>query len=345
MPLLHLYGLIPLSQDQRLIFDVTGVEKNHPAVYTLRTGNLAAVVSQVETPNYQNLDRISLLNRLVAHQRVIETVMADYPVLPIKFGNVLENAQIIEKMLTEHHDRLQNLLHKMADQVQIELVVLWNVQEMLTDIGEQPEIKALKAQISNRPETETMNERIALGKMVKAELDTGRREIQNEVVQEVQALAVDIISNPLMDDNMVTNLALLVEKKNLHHLELLVHELDAQFSGTFTFRYVGPLPPHSFATLNIIQPKFADIEAARTLLNLGQTATLADIKKAYHHQASTYHPDRNPNPETTTIAELNAAYRLLSTFAKHQSQSPIEFSPERINNSVLIHIEGQEEDE
>lgn len=61
--------------------------------------------------------------------------------------------------------------------------------------------------------------------------------------------------------------------------------------------------------------EWADIKAAADLLDLGEKATLAEIKKAYRRLSKKHHPDvrKNPKGKTGEIAmyNLTEAYQTL----------------------------------
>ena len=61
--------------------------------------------------------------------------------------------------------------------------------------------------------------------------------------------------------------------------------------------------------------EWADIKAAAALLELGEAATLAEIKKAYRRLSKKYHPDREKSSKRKTkkiaMHELTAAYETL----------------------------------
>ena len=64
---------------------------------------------------------------------------------------------------------------------------------------------------------------------------------------------------------------------------------------------------------------FKEIDEARILLGLGETATLEEIKQAYIKMAFRYHPDRSGNSEDDPQCEqimkkLNWAYKLLKDY-------------------------------
>ena len=59
---------------------------------------------------------------------------------------------------------------------------------------------------------------------------------------------------------------------------------------------------------------FNEIEEARKLLELGETATLKQIKTAYRSLAHRYHPDKNDSAKEDNdemMKNLNKAYNLL----------------------------------
>ncbi|MFZ5798939.1 MAG: J domain-containing protein [Desulfobulbus sp.] len=61
------------------------------------------------------------------------------------------------------------------------------------------------------------------------------------------------------------------------------------------------------------------IEEARRILNLGERATLAEIKGAYRRLSKEHHPDtrvENPKADNEKMYELTAAYTLLMRYCE-----------------------------
>ena len=62
---------------------------------------------------------------------------------------------------------------------------------------------------------------------------------------------------------------------------------------------------------------FEEIDAARRLLELGESATLKEIKSAYRRLAHRYHPDKQSGTtevDTERIKKLNWAYQVLMDY-------------------------------
>ena len=69
---------------------------------------------------------------------------------------------------------------------------------------------------------------------------------------------------------------------------------------------------------------FNEIEEARTLLGLGEAATLKEIKIAYRTLAHRHHPDKHrgdDSNESDTMKRLNWAYKLLTDYCDNYKYS------------------------
>ena len=70
---------------------------------------------------------------------------------------------------------------------------------------------------------------------------------------------------------------------------------------------------------------FDQINQARELLGLGETATLRQVKQAYKRAANRYHPDKCKDPDKAKCAEMmkkiNEAYELIMKYCNQYSYS------------------------
>jgi DnaJ-domain-containing protein 1 len=344
----YVYGIIPT--DDRAIFEVEGID---PAsdVRTVVEGDLAVVTSGVDLGCLQGLDRAAAIRCLSAHQRVLESVMHDYAVLPVKFGTTLPDEASLRALLRQGGQLLRAALGTYASKQQREVVVLWDLKQVFQEISAEAPIAALRAQLVGRAPDETVNERIALGQMVHAALQGRRALISQQAIAQLRDLADDLIINPTMDDSMVVNVALLLDDRRQGDLDDRLEALDAQFGGQLQIRCVGPLPPYSFATLEVHAMPFAAIDAARQQLGLAEEASLVEIKRAYRQLASQAHPDLNPSAEHAVahMEALTEAYQLLCALAKAQAPAgneghdwPCLLDRAAVEATLLLNIVRQE---
>jgi len=343
----YVYGIIPAGN--QVVFDeVAGVDDERDEVYTVAHRDLAAVVSASPSADYRGLKRDQAARYLVAHQRVVEAVMQVFTILPAKFGTVLPDEDSVHRLLVQGETLFRTTLEKFADLVQMEVVVLWDLQQVFQEIGQEAHIAQLKAQVEGRPPEETLIERVAVGQLVQASLEQRRTSLRDYLLYWLRKIALDSVINPSMDDSMVTNVALLVDGAEQKALDRRLELLDEEFEGQLTFRRVGPLPPYSFATVEVEVPSFEAIDEARRHLGLGETAAPGEIRRAYHQLAGQAHPDHNPDDPAAEarMTKLAHAYDLLTAYAENvqgsKGEHPCTFSREAVEKTLLIAIRRQE---
>lgn len=310
---------------------------------------LAAITSPTEHLNYQEMTRQEVMRALLAHQHVVETVMREYPILPVKFGTVLPGPAWLDYLLTQGSTRFREAITQFANQVQIEVVVSWELGPVFQAISNEPKIVDLKNQIASRSAETTVAERVALGQAVQESIERHRTSLRDQLLAELQAIALEAVSNPPMDDTMVANVALLLDIEGQRKLDQRLDELDKQFNGFLHFRCVGPLPPYSFATVHVHTATFEQIDAARQHLGLEPTASLSAIKRAYRQQAGQLHPDLNPEgtDAEARMNQLSQAYQLLTTYSashtnpQNEGETRCDFSREAVERTLLISIHAQ----
>ncbi len=358
----YLYAIVPAERE--LVFDVAGVDDDRDEVRSISYHDIGAVVSASPLKDYRGLKRDQAVRYLVAHQRVVEAVMQELPILPVKFGTVLPDEAWVWRLLEQGEALLRSALDRFVNLVQVEVVVLWNSQEVFQEIGQEEVIAQLKAQLAGRSPEQTLAERVAIGQMVQASLQRRRAALGERLLPPLREVALDMAVNALMDDSMVLNVALLLDRAGQQALDERLQTLDEAFEGRLRFRRVGPLPPYSFSTVEVRVPSFEEVDKARRCLGLGEAATTNEIKRAYHRLAGQAHPDHNPDdPEAEArMTELAQAYRLLTTYAEQASKGdgeagrwgdrehpltpsphhPITFCREAVEQTLLIAVRRQE---
>ena len=87
---IYIYGIIKTSNSQE--FGAIGIGDQPTSVATLAFKDIAAVISESPFTTYDSLAKEKTVKDLVAHQFVLEKVMASFTVLPVKFGPMVESA-------------------------------------------------------------------------------------------------------------------------------------------------------------------------------------------------------------------------------------------------------------
>ncbi len=315
----YLYGIMPA--DAAKDFGAIGVDGGD--VRAVPCGAVAMVTSPAEHVDFTRLPPERTLRYLAEHQRVLERVMADTAVIPLKFGTFADDDRQVLGILESGQAEFGQALDKYAGKLELDLVASWaDLQAVLAEIAADRAVLAMKAEISAHGEA-TMEQRVRLGQLVKRLLDERRERIAAELVVALRAKWPNIVVNPTKDDSMILNAAVLVGRDEELRFDEFIDQLNRNYGDRLNFRYVGPLPPYSFATAEVKPVETGKLEAARRLLGLDESARLGEIKAAYRRLVQEVHPDRNPDADAAErMKDLVAAHELLEEYTLNCKRTP-----------------------
>jgi len=240
----YLYCII--EEPSHRTFGPNGIGKRGDEVHTLCHRDLACVISSTPMTKY-----VISRHNLMAHEKVIEEVMKDYTVLPVRFCTIASSIDEVRSLLMKRYQEFKNLLRSMDNKVELGLKVFWlNMDRIFKEIGaSEREVKVLKEKLQKK--NASLNEKIALGEKVKKALDMRREADAEEILQVLKPKCIDLCLNETVGDNMILNSAFLVDKMQEREFDNLVDELTEKYKGSLKFKYVGPAPPFNFVNLVI----------------------------------------------------------------------------------------------
>lgn len=313
---LYLYAIIPVNHPAgALLLTESDIDVG---IDVVEVDQVAAVVGPEPIGGIRGRSRQILMPLLLAHQQVVERVMASTPVLPVKFGTVAPNRESVQRCLMEGKDAFLAAFERMAGKTQFEILVTWDTEAVLSEIARMPAVVQARAALVETDGPIDELARISFGRLVKGTLEQRRTALAERFAAVLKETAIDSVTNPLMDDRMVLNLGLLIDAHRADALDRLLERLDSAYDGRLNIRCVGPLPPHSFATVEIDFLEEAEIAQACSLLGLTTSSSTNDIRSAYHRLAKRQHPDLTAvsADDGPNMADLNKAYKTLSTYAQ-----------------------------
>jgi hypothetical protein len=315
-----IYGFIQGEEPRR--FGPIGIEGRE--VYTLSYGGVSALTSCHDPGGFDDLPRETLLRNLTVYQSVIEQVMAKHPVIPVKFGTLLEEDEAVIRMLKRGKDQIVQSLEDVGDRIELDVVALWpDMDAILAEIGQTNEIKALKENTAAHSEDEALEMRIKAGKRVKALLDQKREAIKSVIMPPLLGIAEKHAVHSLMDDAMIMNAAFLINRGDAARLEGIVTGLDRHFEDRINFRIIGPLPTYSFRTFEIKTADHEQLDNARKMLELEEETTQEKIRDNYWQLTKKFHPDKFPGDQEAQkhFEKINQAYKIVTDYCQAPSCS------------------------
>ncbi|MBA7636253.1 Chaperone protein DnaJ [subsurface metagenome] len=292
-------------------------------VYSVAHQDLACVVSNYNGNDFVSLSKEDKLCCLMAHQGIIERIMKEYTILPVKFGTLVEGDDEIRRILEQGYNKLAQTLDEIDGLVEIEVAATWDLKKVLEEIGNEEEIVQLKHSMAGKTPSEILEMQINAGKLVKESLDRRREGYRSQMMQSLAEVALDTQPNALVADEMVMNVAFLIQREKQEDFDRQVKRVDEAFNDQINFRVIGPLPPYSFSTVEIRRPESGEIEEARQLLGLGTDVSDKELKEAYRRLAAKSHPDAHVDDDTgdEQFAKVREAFVLLGDYCQGQGES------------------------
>lgn len=243
----YLYCIIPCQEDHT--FDVVAIGSEDGVVHTVSHNGLAAVVSGSPVKQYESTRR-----NMMAHERVLERVMREFTLLPVRFGTVTDSTSPLEnvqKLLSTKFEEFNRLLRDMEGKVELGLKAFWRDEKALFEeiVAENTDIRRLRNSLSGKPPEATHFDRIRLGEMVKEALNRKRAGEAARILQPLRRVAHSVRENEALGDRMVVNAAFLVDKSKEPEFDQVVSKLDEQFGERVVLKYIGLAPPYNFVNI------------------------------------------------------------------------------------------------
>lgn len=241
----YIYCMVGTNEARN--FGPIGIGNRGDVVSTVGYQDIGAVISNSPMTKY-----VISRENMTTHEKVIEEVMKDYTVLPVRFCTIATSAEEVRSLLRKRCLEFKNLLRDMDNKVELGVKVLWTnmdaiFQEIVDECGE---IKRLKEKIADKSSGKTYAQRIKIGEKVKNALEAKKEKEGREILNVLKKSSVNFRTNQLVDDRMIINAAFLVDKGWEKEFDNKVDELTVKYDERIKFKYVGPTPPFNF--INIV---------------------------------------------------------------------------------------------
>ncbi|MFH1652629.1 MAG: GvpL/GvpF family gas vesicle protein [Pseudomonadota bacterium] len=245
----YIYCII--ATDEAKHFGPIGIGGRGDEVHNVCYGGLSAVISNTPLTRYE-LSKDTLL----AHQRVVEQVMEEYTVLPVRFCTVAESVKDIIGLLQLRRNEFLGLIQDLDNKIEIGLKVYWknmkNVFEELVQENSKLKEKGLVYSVLIKDEL------LQLGKEVAKFLDQKREEEGDIWMSVLTRLAHQDKILSMREDSMVLNAAFLMERIRQQEFDEKIELISGRNKNRYDVKYVGPTPPYNFVNMELHLGKVVD---------------------------------------------------------------------------------------
>lgn len=240
----YIYCIIRCEEPRE--FSTRGIGEQGDIVHTVACENLAAVVSDSPVIEYDSSRR-----NMMAHTLVLEEVMHEFAILPVRFNTVAPSTEALqEQVLKRRSAELNGLLFEMEHRVELGLKAFWYEEAIFCEITEEnPSIRSLRDSLIGRRAEETYYERIRLGELIESTMWKKRDEDADRILARLRPLVCKTRTNKVVTDRMVLNAAFLADQARQAEVDAEVKRLDEELGKRLIFKYVGPVPPYNFVNI------------------------------------------------------------------------------------------------
>jgi len=241
----YIYCIIGTDKDVK--FGLSKINDFESEIYTIRHKDIAACVSDSPFIDYRPTRKNAL-----AQAQVIERIMKDFTVLPLRGGTMCENETAIKRLLEKSYEGLRAKLEEMKDKVELNIIAIWKEDGIQREAEERhSSILKIRDKIMAKPHAATMNARMDLGEKVAQTVSKWRGDYKKEVCNMFKECIEDFRFNKIINIRMILNAAFLVRKDQEKEFGKKVNELDEKYGHKIKFRYTGPFPPYNFVNFKL----------------------------------------------------------------------------------------------
>jgi len=243
----YIYCIIPSSTPVN--FGSIGIGEQGDAVYTINYEDIAAVVSNSPQKEYK-ARRVNIS----AHQKVLEAVMEQFSILPVRFSTVTENHDDlgVERILEKDYGKFKTMLEEMNGKKELGVKAIFREEVIFGHIVEKyDEIRHLRDKLLRLPADKTHTERVKIGEMVESALQQEADSLKDDFLESLRPLCEEVKMNDNYGERMIMNGAFLIDQQNEKEFDATMNALDDKYGWLVTFKYVGSLPPYNFVNLVI----------------------------------------------------------------------------------------------
>jgi Gas vesicle synthesis protein GvpL/GvpF len=237
----YVYGMVP--GDVELNSGVHGVGDPPGEIRLVRAGDLAALVSDVDITS-----PLGTPEDLQAHEEILDSVVTEAPVLPLRFGAVLTSEDAVaEELLEAHHDEFAAALRQLEGCAQYVVRGRYAESAILEEIlSENPAAGRLADQIRGSDPDATREQRIQLGEIINNAVADKRQADTSLLLSVMKDHCVASVVRSATSELDAAYVAFLVEADRFTDLERVLTDLGDRWAGRVELSIIGPMAAYDF---------------------------------------------------------------------------------------------------
>ncbi|OLT28384.1 gas vesicle protein [Actinomadura sp. CNU-125] len=232
----YVYAITDADHPHRLD-DLKGVGESAGPPTTVAGRSLKAVVSDAPA------DLRPKRREVLAHQTVLDRLLEDGAVLPMRFGFVAPSGDEVAA-LDENAENYARTLERLAGRIEYHLKCGRDQDDVLREIlTESPEARRLND--ATRHDAAAHGDRMALGELISQEVVARNDAAGREIVAALAPAAVQVAPGEARGEHFLA-VSFLVDRTRAAEFADLVRAEAGRRGDGYELTLHGPLPPYSF---------------------------------------------------------------------------------------------------
>jgi hypothetical protein len=240
-----------------------GIDSAYP-VYALPYQTIQAVVSEVSLQEFgqealeANLNDIKWVEaKVLAHQRILETVLASHTLVPMRFCTIYNSESRVQEMLAQHYDDFVETLARLEGKQEWGVKVYCDGEILAQRVGETSDrVKELKAEMEQKSSGAAYFLKKKMDEAIAEEVERISDQYAQHIHDRLSSHAEEAVINPLQSkeltgrkEAMILNGAYLVPEEQLAAFRTELENLSEEYSDFgFICEMTGPWPPYNFVS-------------------------------------------------------------------------------------------------
>jgi hypothetical protein len=239
---LYVYGIMRAGDAPRAVSAVRGGDV--PEADAIGHGQVSALVSRLPDTELR-MRREGIL----AHANVLQSAFECGPVLPLRLGTVVADADTVTReLIAPRAQALAARLDALDGKVEMQVKAIYAEAPLLRSIlARDAGLRSAIERNRTLPEAATHFERMRIGEAIAAAVQARQSADGDALLGALQPRAIAVSLSPPHHERAVLNAAFLVDADQVSEFDGAVEQLSEDHSAEIAFKLIGPMPPYSFA--------------------------------------------------------------------------------------------------
>jgi len=254
---LYLYSII--NSSNQIKEEIYGLEGS--SVYNIPYCDIGAAVSEINQPIQEVTE-----GDVLEHEAVVEKLIADFTVLPVRFQTVINGKDNLLSMMQSYYKDFKDNLKRLHNNLEFGIKVIWPAEKIKKNI-----IKTLKNKeyidSGDSPAKRFMNGKLEKYKIDK-ELETQADKLTKAMDIFLSKFAAEKKLEKLKTEDLLFDAVYLVEKSQESNFRVAFEHIKSA-RPDFKYLFSGPWPAYNFVVLS----KQSSLLGGSNQANVFDTAT------------------------------------------------------------------------